>query len=154
MIEKRLRELSLELPPPPSLATTYEPFVKVGSLVFVSGQLPFWKGELKYVGKVGSTVSIEDGQEAARLCALNILSQLKVACEGDLNRVLRCVRLGGFVNATDDFKEHSKVMNGASELMIAIFGEKGRHARAAVGANSLPFGVAVEIEAIFEVKEQ
>jgi len=153
MIENRLRELGLELPPPPPLAATYEPFVKVGSLVFVSGQLPFWKGELQYVGKVGSTVSIEDGQDAARLCALNTLTQVNVACEGDLNRVVRCVRLGGFVNTIDDFKEHSKVMNGASELMISLFGEKGCHARAAVGANSLPFGVAVEIDAIFEVKD-
>ncbi len=151
MIENRLRELGFELPPPPLPAATYEPFVKVGSLVFISGQLPSWKGDLKYVGKVGLAFSIEDGQEAARLCALNILTHLKVACEGDLNRVVRCVRLGGFVNATDDFKDHPKVINGASELMIAVFGEQGRHARAAVGVNALPLGVAVEVDGIFEV---
>ncbi|MBI2707748.1 MAG: RidA family protein [Proteobacteria bacterium] len=151
MIEQRLRELGLDLPPPSPPAATYDPYVKAGFLVFVSGQLPVWKGDLKYVGKVGLAFSIEDGQEAARLCALNILTQLKVACEGDLNRVMRCVRLGGFVNATDDFKDHSKVMNGASELMIALFGEKGRHARVAVGVNALPLGVAVEVDAIFEV---
>lgn len=104
------------------------------------------------IGKIGRDITMEEGQEAAHMCALNILAQLKVACEGDLNRVIQCVRLGGFVNSTDDFKDQPKVIDGASDLMIAVFGEKGRHARSAIGVNALPFGVAVEIEAQFEVK--
>ncbi len=153
MVETRLQELGIELPPPTGPAANYAPFMKVGALVFVSGQIPFWEGELKSLGKVGRDLTIEEGQEAARLCALNILTHLKVACEGDLNRVVRCVRLGGFVNCTDDFKDQPKVVNGASDLMISIFGEKGRHARAAVGVNALPLGISVEVEALFEVKE-
>jgi enamine deaminase RidA (YjgF/YER057c/UK114 family) len=151
MIEARLQELNIILPQQPAPAANYVPFVKVGSLVFISGQLPSSQGELKYKGKLGNTISIEEGQAAARLCALNILAQLKAACEGDLNRVLRCIRLGGFINSTDTFQDHPKVMNGASDLMVEVFGEKGRHARAAVGVNALPFGVAVEVDALFEV---
>lgn len=153
MIETRLQELNITLPSQSACAANYVPFVKVGSLVFISGQLPSFQGELKYKGKLGNTIAIEEGQEAAHLCALNILAQLKAACEGDLNRVLRCVRLGGFINSTDDFQDHPKVMNGASDLMVEVFGDKGRHARAAVGVNALPFGVAVEVEALFEVSE-
>lgn len=151
MIEARLQELNIILPQPSAPAANYVPFVKVGSLVFISGQLPSSQGELKYKGNLGNTISIEEGQAAARLCALNILAQLKAACEGDLNRVLRCVRLGGFINSIDVFQDHPKVMNGASDLMVEVFGEKGRHARAAVGVNALPFGVAVEVDALFEV---
>jgi enamine deaminase RidA (YjgF/YER057c/UK114 family) len=153
MIEARLQELNITLPQQSAPAANYVPFVKVGSLVFISGQLPSSQGELKYKGKLGDTISIEEGQAAARLCALNILAQLKVACEGDLNRVLRCVRLGGFIHSTDVFQDHPKVMNGASDFMVDVFGEKGRHARAAVGVNALPFGVAVEVDALFEVNE-
>lgn len=153
MIEARLQELNITLPKPSAPAANYLPYVKVGSLVFISGQLPSSQGELQYKGKLGDTVSIEEGCVAARLCTLNILSHLKAACEGDLNRVLRCVRLGGFINSTDVFQDHPKVMNGASNLMVEVFGEKGRHARAAVGVNALPFGVAVEVEALFEVSE-
>ena len=153
MVESRLQELGLSLPSPSTALANYVPYLKVGSLVFISGQLPSWNGRLDYIGKVGREFSIEEGQKAARLCALNILAQLKGACEGDWNHVIHCVRLGGFVHSTDDFKDQPQVVNGASDLMVALFGEKGRHARAAVGINALPFGVAVEIEAIFEVKK-
>lgn len=151
MIEARLKELGIELPLPPAPTANYAPFVKVGSLVYISGQLPMREGVLKYGGKVGRDFTLEEGQEAAKTCAYNILTQLKAACEGDLNRVQRCIRLGGFVNCPEDFKDQPKVVNGASDLMIALFGEKGRHARAAVGVNALPLGAAVEIEALFEV---
>ncbi|MBS0272360.1 MAG: RidA family protein [Proteobacteria bacterium] len=151
MIETRLQTLGIELPVQSPSTANYVPFVKTGTLIFISGQLPAWNGELKYIGKVGLDFSLEDGREAARLCALNILSHLKIACEGDLNRIKRCVRLGGFVNSTDTFKDHPKVINGASDLMIDVFEEEGRHARMAVGVNSLPLGSAVEVEALFEM---
>lgn len=151
MIEAYLKKLNIDLPTPAPPAANYSPFVKVGSLVFISGQLPFLNGEIKYRGKVGGTLSLEEGQEAARLCALNILAQLKKACEGDLNRIQQCVRLGGFVNSADDFIDHPKIINGASDLMMDVFGDKGKHARAAVGVNALPLGAAVEVEALFEV---
>lgn len=149
----RLKELGIKLPLPSQSVANYVPFIKVGSLVFLSGQLPTWDGELKYRGKIGRDYTADEGREAARICVLNILAQLKIASKGDLNRVLRCVRLGGFVNCIDDFKDHSKILNGASDLMEAIFGEKGRHSRAAVGVNSLPLGASVEVEAIFEIGE-
>ena len=152
MIEARLKDLGITLPSQPTPAANYVPFVKVGPLVYISGQIASLNGELKYIGKVGRDFSVEEGQDAARICALNILAQLKVACGEDLKKVERCVRLGGFVNCVDDFKEQPKVINGASDLIIAIFDEKGRHARAAVGVNSLPLGVAVEVDAIFEVR--
>jgi enamine deaminase RidA (YjgF/YER057c/UK114 family) len=152
MIESRLQSLGIELPLPPAPVAGYLPFVKVGSLVFISGQIPSWNGELQYVGKVGREFTIEEGQKAAQICALNILTQLKQACEGNLDKVKQCVRLGGFVNSSDDFKDQPKVINGASDLMIEVFEEKGRHARAAVGVNGLPLGVAVEVDGIFEVQ--
>ena len=151
MIEAKLKKLNITIPTPTPPAADYVPFVKVGSLVFISGQLPLSQGEITYKGKVGDTMSLKDGQEAARLCALNILAQLKEACEGDLNRIQRCIRLGGFVNSTDTFTEHPKVINGASDLMVAIFGDKGKHTRVALGVNALPLGAVVEVEAIFEV---
>jgi len=153
MIESRLQELGLTLPAQLPPLANYVPYVKVGSLVFISGQIPSWNGKVNYIGKVGRDFSIEDGQKAAHLCALNILAHLKRACEEDWTQVIRCVRLGGFIHSTDDFKEHPQVMNGASDLMVAIFGEKGHHARLAVGVNALPLGVSVEIEAVFEVKK-
>ena len=106
----------------------------------------------KFIGKLGKEISVEDGQKAARLCALNLLARLKASCNGDLDRVVRCVKLTGFVNATPEFGDHPKVVNGASDLMVEVFGDAGRHARSAVGMGSLPFGVAVEVEAIFEIK--
>jgi enamine deaminase RidA (YjgF/YER057c/UK114 family) len=150
-IEARLRELGIELPQPATPVANYVPFSLRGSLVFVSGQISAWNGQLRHVGKLGATVSLDDGRAAARLCALNILAHLRNACGGDLDRVRRCLRLGGFVNCTPEFIDMPQVINGASDLMVALFGERGRHARAAVGVSSLPGGVAVEVEATFEI---
>ncbi len=151
-IEQRLAALKIALPATPAPAGNYVPYVVAGNLVFVAGQLPFEDGKVRYAGKLGAGVAIEDGQKAARLCALNLIAQAKAACGGDLDRVARCVKLTGFVNATPDFADHPKVVNGASDLMADVFGDKGRHARAAVGSASLPLGAAVEIDAIFEIK--
>ena len=151
-IEQRLQELRIELPNAAAPAANYVPFVRVGNLVFVSGQVPFVNGELQYVGRLGENLSVEDGQEAARIDALNLIAQAKAACEGDLDRVTRVVKLGGFVNCTPEFTDHPKVVNGASDLMVDVFGDAGRHARFAVGAPSLPLGVAVEVEATFEIE--
>lgn len=150
-IDARLRDLGIVLPPPSPAVANYVPYVLSGSLVFVSGQLPMEAGKLAYAGKLGAKVSLEDGQKAARLCAINILSQVKAAAAGDLDRVRRCVKLGGFVNSAPDFADHPKVMNGASDLMPEVFGEAGRHARFAMGAASLPLDAAVEVDAIFEL---
>lgn len=151
MIEARLKELKIDLPAPTPPAANYAPFLKTGSILLVSGQLPLLKEEVRYKGKVGQEFSLEDGQKAARLCCLQIISQVKKACEGDLNRVRRCLRLGGFINSTENFVDHHKVMNGASDLMIDVFGEKGQHVRVAMGVAALPLNAAVEIEALFEV---
>lgn len=121
-------------------------------MVFVSGQLPLENGKLQFVGKVGSEISPQDAKLAARLCAINLLAQLKVACEGDLERVVKCVKLGIFVNGDANFKDHPMVANGASDLMVEALGDAGKDARAAVGSGSLPFGVSVEVDAIFEIK--
>jgi enamine deaminase RidA (YjgF/YER057c/UK114 family) len=150
--EKRLSEIGITLPPPGSPAGNYVPFVIVGELVFMSGQVCREAGKMKYTGKVGRDLTVEQGQAAARLCAVNLLAQLKAACGGDLDRVERCVRLSGFVNCAADFQEQPKVVNGASDLMVEIFGERGQHARTAVGAPALPLDSAVEVEAIFLLK--
>ncbi len=152
MIDGRLKELGMELPQPSTPGADYVPFVRVGDLLFLTGQLSQWNGERRSIGKLGEEFGIEDGQQAARLCALNLIAHLRAALEGDLDRVVRCVRVGGFVNATPTFVEHSKVINGASETFLAIFGNAGRHTRVAVGVNGLPYGVAVEVEAIFEIR--
>ena len=127
------------------------PYVISGKLVTISGQIPTGPDGPSFVGKLGADMSLEDGQAAARLCAINLLAQLKAACGGDLDRVRRCVRLGVFVNATPDFTRQPEVANGASDLMVAVLGEAGKHARAAVGAGSLPRGVAVEVDGLFEI---
>jgi enamine deaminase RidA (YjgF/YER057c/UK114 family) len=150
-IDARLQELGIELPEAAAAVANYVPYVITGNLVFVSGQVTIENGEFKHLGKVGSDLSVEQGQEAARLCALNIIAQLKAACGGDLDRVQRIVKLGGFVNSTPDFKDQPKVINGASDLMVEVFGDKGKHARAAVSAGALPVGVAVEIDAVAEI---
>jgi enamine deaminase RidA (YjgF/YER057c/UK114 family) len=150
-IEARLAELGIELPQAAAPAANYVPYVVSGNLVFVSGQVTVWNGEFRYQGKVGQDLGVEDGQAAARLCALNIIAQVKAACGGDLDRVVRIVRLGGFVNSTPDFTDQPKVINGASDLMAEVFGDKGKHARAAVSAAALPLGVAVEVEAVVEI---
>lgn len=148
-VEARLAELGITLPSPAAPAANYVPFVRTGNLLFVSGQIPVGPNGVEHVAKVGADYSVEQGQAAARLCAINLLAQARAAV-GDLTRV-SCVKLTGFVNATPDFTDHAKVVNGASDLMVAALGEKGRHARAAVGMSSLPLGVAVEVEAIFEI---
>lgn len=147
-IEARLAERGIVLPAAAAPVANYVPWVVTGNLVFVSGQVTLVDGKPQYIGQLGKEFGVEDGAKAARLCAINILAQVKAAC-GDLDRVARCVRLTGFVNATPDFKDHPKVVNGASDLMVDAFGDKGRHARAAVGVASLPLGVAVEVDAIF-----
>ena len=150
-IDARLKELGLELPQAPKAAGAYVGYVRTGNQLFVAGQIPLWNGELRHIGKVGVEISIEEAQEAARVCALNIVAQAKDALGGDLHRVVRIVKLGGFVNCPPDFTQHPEVINGASNLIGDIFGEKGAHARFAMGAGSLPRNVAVEIDAVIEV---
>ena len=149
-IEARLAELGLELPSAPAPAANYVPWVISGNQIYVSGQISQSAGGL-ITGKLGADLSTEQGAQAARACALSLLAQAKAALGGDWSRLSRLVKLTGFVNCTADFTDQPKVINGASDLMVAVLGEAGRHARAAVGAPSLPMGVAVEIEAIFEI---
>jgi enamine deaminase RidA (YjgF/YER057c/UK114 family) len=151
LIESRLKELGVTLPSPPMPVASYVPCTISGNIVFVSGQIPIADGAIKYIGKLGVDVPLEAGQAAAQLCAINILAQLKAAI-GDLDRVTRCLKLGVFVNAAPDYTQQPEVANGASDLIAAVFGDAGKHARAAVGVGSLPRGVAVEVEAVFEIK--
>jgi enamine deaminase RidA (YjgF/YER057c/UK114 family) len=151
-IEARLTDLKIELPQAAAPAANYVPAVRSGDLLFIAGQICQWNGERRFIGKLGREISVEQGQEAARLCALNILAQAKAALGGDLDRVLRCVRVGAFVNGTDDFTRQPQVANGASDLFVELLGDAGRHARAAVGVNALPGGVAVEVDAVLEVR--
>jgi enamine deaminase RidA (YjgF/YER057c/UK114 family) len=150
-IDARLKALNITLPQPPAPVASYVPYVVSGNLVFISGQVPLSAQGLQYVGVVGKDISVEDGQAAARLCALNLIAQLKAACNGDLDRVRRCVKLTVFVNAAPEFAKQPEVANGASDLMVEVFGDAGRHSRAAVGAGSLPLNVAAEVEAVFEI---
>lgn len=150
-IEARLKDLGISLPAPPAPVASYVPTVKTGNVVFISGQIPLTSDGLKYVGIVGKELSQDDGKAAARLCGINLLAQLKAACDGDLDRVTRCVKLSVFVNAVPGFTQHPEVANGASDLMVEVFGDAGKHARAAMGAGSLPRNVACEVEAIFEI---
>lgn len=150
-IDARLKELGIALPDTPAPAGNYVPAVRSGNLVFIAGQLPIEGGKPQFLGKVGRELQAADGQKAARLCAINIVAQLRTALGGDLDRVKRIVRVGGFVNAVPDFTDHPQVVNGASDVLVEIFGDAGRHARAAVGVGSLPRGVAVEVEAVAEV---
>jgi enamine deaminase RidA (YjgF/YER057c/UK114 family) len=150
VIEKKLNELGISLPIPPKPAGSYIPVVITGNLAFVSGQIPIQDGKVVFTGKVPSEKSIEDAQKAARLCAINILAQLK-ANLGSLDRIARIVRLSGFVNSVPDFAEQPKVINAASDLFFEIFGEKGKHSRIAVGVPSLPLNSTVEIDAVVEI---
>jgi len=150
-IDQHLAELGIELPAPAPPAGAYVPFVVTGSLLLVAGQLPMRDGKIVYTGRIGAEIGLDDGVAAARLCALNLLAQVRAACEGDLGRVRRVLRLAGFVQAVPGFTQHPQVLNGASELMVDVFGPAGRHARVAVGAPSLPLGAAVEIEGMFEI---
>jgi enamine deaminase RidA (YjgF/YER057c/UK114 family) len=151
MIEETLSSLGITLPSPPAPAGSYVPVVITGNLAFVAGQIPMEAGKVQFVGKVGKDISIEAGQQAARLCTINALAQLKAAL-GSLDRVYRMAKVTGFVNCMPDFTEQPKVINGSSDLLVQVFGEKGKHARAAVGVGSLPLGSAVEVEFIVEIR--
>ena len=150
-IEARLKELGIEVPSPAKPVAAYIPGLQSGQLVFTSGQLPMQDGQLKYKGLLGQDLGVEDGYKAAEICALNCLGVVK-SIIGDLDRVKRIVKITGFVACTPEFVDHPKVINGSSELMQRIFGQKGQHARAAVGMASLPLGAAVEVEMIVEVE--
>jgi enamine deaminase RidA (YjgF/YER057c/UK114 family) len=149
-VEATLKELGLELPPTPRPAANYVGAVQTGNLLFISGHGPVRDGQMAYVGKVGKDLSVEQGYEAARLVALNCLASAKSVL-GDLDRITRVVKVLGVVNCSEDFGDQPKVINGASDLLVQLFGDSGRHARSAVGMQALPFGIAVEIEMIFEV---
>jgi enamine deaminase RidA (YjgF/YER057c/UK114 family) len=149
--EARLRELGLVLPPASRSVGNYLPFTRAGHLL-ISVQGPLWGDELRFQGRLGQHFTLEQGQEAARLVALNLIAQVRVACHGDLDRLRQCLRLGGFVNSTPEFNQQTLVMNAASDLLIAVFGDRGRHARFVVGCSNLPFDLAVEIEGMFEIE--
>lgn len=150
-IDRRLEELGITLPKAANPVANYVPFVVTGNLVFVSGQGAVGPKGLEYLGRIGDGLTVDDGQKSARMCALNLIAQLKEACGGDLDRVSRCVKLGGFVACGADFTDQPKVINGASDMIVEIFGDAGKHARFAVGAPSLPLGVGVEVDAVFEI---
>ncbi len=150
-IDERLAELGIDIPTPAAPVANYLGWVRTGNLVFTAGQVTVKDGEFLYQGKVGAEISVEEAAKAAKLCAINIIAQVKQACDGDLDRVKRIVKLVGFVNGVPEFTDHPAVINGASDLMVEVFGDKGKHARSAVGAGSLPINIAVEIEAIVEV---
>lgn len=150
-IETRLKELNITLPTPPAPVASYVPYVIVGKLVHVSGQVSVdASGGIK--GKLGDAIEVEQGQAAARLCGLNLLAQVKAACGGDLDKIKRVVKLNGFVNVTPDFDPIPQVMNGCSDLMVSVFGDSGRHARSAVGTANLPLNFAVEVDGVFEIE--
>ena len=151
-IDKRLAELGIMLPTPTKPVANYVPWVRTGNLVFLSGQGAMREGKIEYPGQLGDSVSLEDGVKSARACAINLLAQLRDACGGNLDHVKRIVKLVGFVNAKPGFGDHPKVVNGASDLMVEIFGDKGRHARSAVGSPSLPLNLSVEVEAVAEIE--
>lgn len=151
-IEVQLAALGLQLPTPPVPIANFLPFQIQGSTVYLAGQVCEWNGALPFAGKLGREFDLEAGQQAARLCALNLLACLQLACGGNLDRVQRCLRVGGFVNCEPDFMQVPMVINGASDLFVALMGEPGRHARTAIGVASLPKGAAVEVDAIFEIR--
>jgi len=150
-IETRLKELNITLPTPPAPVASYVPYVISGHQVFISGQVTLGPNGLEYVGTVGKELTLDDGKAAARLCAINVIAQLKAACGGDLDRVKRVVKVTCFVNAIPGYAQHPEIANGASDLFVEVFGDAGKHARAAVGAGSLPRNVATEVEAVIEI---
>lgn len=150
-VDATLKELGIALPTVVAPVANYVPWVRVGQLVFISGQITMGAGGLEYVGIVGQDMDAAEGKKAARLAAINVLAALKAALDGDLDKVVRVVKVTGFVNAVAGFSQHPEIVNGASDLFVEVFGEPGKHARAAVGAGSLPRNVAVEVEAIFEI---
>jgi enamine deaminase RidA (YjgF/YER057c/UK114 family) len=151
-IELKLAELGITLPRPMAPIANYVPYAVTGNLAVVSGQVPAVDGRIAVTGKVGNGLSLDQGREAARLCFINVLVHLKAACGGDLDRVKRVVRLGGFVASPPEFTSHAQVMNGASDLAVAVFGEAGRHARTTIGVPALPADAAVEVEGMFEIE--
>ncbi len=151
MIADNLKKLNIELPNAPSPVGAYVAYKIINKLLYISGQLPIKANGEIIKGKIGRDLTLENGQEASKLCVINILAQAKKATGGDLNKIKNCIKITGFVNSTDDFKDQPKVINPASETLSAVFGDKGKHTRAAVSTNSLPLGAAVEIDAIFEV---
>ena len=151
MIADNLKKLNIELPNAPSPVGAYVAYKIINKLLYISGQLPIKSNGEIIKGKIGRNLTLEDGQEASKLCVINILAQAKKATDGDLNKIKNCIKITGFVNSTDDFTDQPKVINPASETLSAVFGDKGKHTRAAVSTNSLPLGAAVEIDAIFEI---
>ncbi len=151
-VESKLAAKGIALPASVLPAANYVPYVVSGNQVIISGQLPMKDGKPQCIGKVGKEYTVEEGQECARLCGVNILAHLKAACGGDLGKVKQCLRLGVFVNSAIEFTDQPKVANGVSDMMVELFEAKGKHARAAVGVAQLPFGVAVEVEALFEIE--
>ncbi len=152
-IANKMAQMQLVLPKASTPIASYLPYVIVDDLVFISGQLPLEEGRVKFTGRLGDSLSEEEGIAAAKLAALNILAQLKVATGGSLDKVKRCVKLSGFVNSTADFTAHPKIINGASDLIVELFGEQGKHTRSAFGVSALPLNAAVEIEAIFQIEQ-
>ena len=151
MISDNLKKLNIEIPNAPNPVGSYVAYKKIGNLLFISGQLPIASDGKMIKGKVGNELTLEDAQKASKLCVINILAQLKKAVNGNLDKVKNCVKITGFVNSTDEFKDQPKVLNSASEILSNVFGNNGKHARAAVSVNSLPLEAAVEIDAIFEI---
>lgn len=148
-IDRRLDALGIELPEPSKPGANYVPFVREAGLIFITGQLSQWNGERRFIGKVGEVLDAEAGREAVRLAALNVLAQLRVALDGDLDRVTRCVRIGVYVNSDPGFHGQSQLANGASDLLLDVFGDAGRHTRLAIGVAALPYNVAAEVEGVF-----
>tara|TARA_B100001123_G_C15206551_1_gene985497 strand:- start:251 stop:706 length:456 start_codon:yes stop_codon:yes gene_type:complete len=151
MISEKLKQLNIVLPNAPDPVGAYVAYKKIGNLLYISGQLPIDANGTILKGKIGKDLSLEDGQKASKLCVLNILAQVNKALNGDLDKVKNCAKITGFVNSTDDFKDQPKVINPASETLANLFGDKGKHTRAAISTNSLPLGASVEIDAIFEI---
>ena len=153
-IDTRLADLGIELPTPTLPVANYVPFTISGTTLYISGQITMWDGEVKYIGRVGEGISKKDAYQAARICGINIIAQAKIACGGNLDRVVRVLKLGGFVNCTPDFTEMPEIINGASDLMVQVFGKEiGSHSRFAVGVASLPRGIVTEVDGTFEISQ-
>jgi enamine deaminase RidA (YjgF/YER057c/UK114 family) len=151
-VERTLVELGIELPQPSRPGANYVPFTRSGNLLFLTGQLSQWNGKRRFIGMLGREFGIEEGRQAARFSALNLIAHLRVALAGDLDRLGRCLRIAGYVNCEASFTDQSKVIDGASDLFVSVFGESGRHARLAIGVVALPYDVAVEVEGVFEIR--
>jgi len=152
LFDENIKDLGLNIPELPKALANYVPFKIVGKTMYISGQAPVRNGEMIYKGKVGSDITIEEGIEAAKLCVINIIAAVKTGLEGDWNKLDSFVKLTGFVNCQDSFTDQPKIINGASDMLVEIFGDQGRHARVAVGSNALPLGISVEIDAIIQLK--